>query len=136
MNNSVPAFVLDSYAVLAYLQREQGGAVVTDLLEAANRGQVTLAMCLVNFGEVLYIVERHHGLRSVHSVLGALELLPITIVPADQPLTLAAAHIKANHAMSYADAFAAALAQRNGAVIVTGDPEFHAVQDMIQIKWL
>ena len=47
-----------------------------------------------------------------------------------------AAHIKAGHAISYADAFAVALAQDRGATILTGDPEFKEVEHLIPIEWL
>jgi predicted nucleic acid-binding protein len=38
--------------------------------------------------------------------------------------------------MSYADAFAAALAHTRGVELVTGDPEFLAVEGEIKIRWL
>lgn len=50
--------------------------------------------------------------------------------------TYAATHLKARHPISYADAFAAALAQLESATLVTGDREFEAVQGVIRIEWL
>lgn len=47
-----------------------------------------------------------------------------------------AAHIKAEHAIPYADAFAAALAQHTRAALVTGDPEFELLEDVLDIYWL
>lgn len=38
--------------------------------------------------------------------------------------------------MSLADAFAAALAKEKKAELVTGDPEFKALEDEIRINWL
>jgi predicted nucleic acid-binding protein len=49
---------------------------------------------------------------------------------------LAAAHLKANHRLSYADAFAAALAREYNAAVVTGDPEFRALGDKVRLAWL
>jgi ribonuclease VapC len=49
---------------------------------------------------------------------------------------MAAARIKASHAISYADAFAAATAQKHEAVLVTGDPDFKLVENLIDIEWL
>jgi predicted nucleic acid-binding protein len=49
---------------------------------------------------------------------------------------LDAAHIKANHALSYADAFAVAAAIRESATILTGDPEFETVESLVKIEWL
>jgi len=51
-------------------------------------------------------------------------------------LVLDTAHIKADHALSYADAFIVALAQREGAVVLTGDLEFQAAEGIINIEWL
>jgi predicted nucleic acid-binding protein len=47
-----------------------------------------------------------------------------------------AAKLKAQHAISYADAFAAATAIRRGAVLVTGDPEFRALEGTVTLKWI
>ena len=51
-------------------------------------------------------------------------------------LALAAAHLKAHHSIAYADAFAAALALQSSAVLVTGDPEFRHLEDVVEIHWL
>lgn len=64
---------------------------------------------------------------------------PVTIVDTvDDKLLLAAATLKANFPMSYADTFAAALAQINHAVLLTGDPEFKVLEEkeIIEVKWL
>ena len=44
--------------------------------------------------------------------------------------------IKAGHALSYADAFAAALARSLNAVLITGDPEFRSVESLVRVEWL
>jgi ribonuclease VapC len=38
--------------------------------------------------------------------------------------------------MSYADCFAAALAKKRQAVLVTGDPEFKQVSDEVKVHWV
>ena len=62
--------------------------------------------------------------------------LPIEILPADEPAVFASAHIKANHALAYADAFAVAAAIGKGALILTGDPEFKSIEQMAKVEWL
>jgi predicted nucleic acid-binding protein len=47
-----------------------------------------------------------------------------------------AAIYKATRKLSYADAFAAALAKISHAELVTGDSEFRQVEDEIKIGWL
>jgi len=40
------------------------------------------------------------------------------------------------HAISYADAFAAALAARTDAILVSGDPEFDQLQGRVRLEKL
>lgn len=67
---------------------------------------------------------------------GLLEQLPIDLVPVDLQLVREAAEIKSKHALSYADAFCVATARRLSAAVLTSDPEFHAVEHLITIRWL
>jgi predicted nucleic acid-binding protein len=54
----------------------------------------------------------------------------------DDPLVREAAEIKADHPIAYADAFCAALARRHKGRILTGDPEFKAVEKLVAVQWL
>jgi predicted nucleic acid-binding protein len=136
MNAERPVTVLDSFALLAYLGREPGmGRVQSGLLEAAQ-GNGEVVMSIINLGEVLYITERELGLPKAQAVLAAVEQLPLQILPASKDAVLSAAHIKANHRLSYADAFAAGAALDTGGTILTGDPEFQAIQGLVKIEWL
>ena len=47
-----------------------------------------------------------------------------------------AADFKARHRLSYADCFAAALAQQRRVELVTGDREFRPLESEIRIHWL
>jgi predicted nucleic acid-binding protein len=133
-NKSV--YLLDSFALLAYLNDEAGCTRVQEILALAEGRKCRVVMCLVNLGEVLYITERERGLAMAHSVLALAESLPLELLDASRDLVLDAAHIKAHHLLSYADAFAAAAAVRENAVLVTGDPEFKSVEELIKIEWL
>jgi predicted nucleic acid-binding protein len=130
------ACVLDAFAVMAFLRDEPGGPRVREWIEAAAQGESQVYVSLINYGEVLYAVERRWGEIELQRVVARLDNLPIQVVPIDRPLTFAAAHVKALHRLSYADAFAVALAQRLGVPIVTGDPEFKVVEKLVHIEWL
>ncbi len=130
------AWVLDSFALLALLGGEEGAEEVARLLRQAREGQIRVWMTWVNLGEMAYIVERRHGRRVLSQVLALLEDTALELVPADRELTLMAAHIKAEHPIAYADAFAAALAVEKNAVLVTGAPEFRRLESVIRIRWL
>jgi len=129
-------YVLDSYALLALLGKEEGSDAVADLLQKTQADEIQTRMTWVNVGEVAYIVERRWGVGQVYRVLGTLEATKIDIVPVDRTLVLAAAHIKAEHPLAYADAFAAALAMSEGATLVTGDPEFGPLEGDLSIRWI
>ena len=129
-------FVLDSFAVLALLGREPGSQEVADLLRKARGEEARVLMTWVNAGEVAYIVERRWGTERLYTALALMEATALEVVPVDREPALMAAHIKAEHAIAYADAFAAALAEQYAATLVTGDPEFKLLEGMLDIHWL
>ena len=133
---SAPPYVLDSFAMLAYFEAEAGGAAVRVLLEAARDRQAALGMSMINVGELYYILHRERGVDQAEAALDDLRALPITLYAATDERIVAAARLKAQHPVSYADAFAATLAQELNALLVTGDPEFKAVESQVGVMWL
>jgi ribonuclease VapC len=131
-----PVFVLDTFALLAYLQDEIGAARVQTLLENAAKEKCRLCISIINLGELLYIIERREGIAKTQDVLGLVRQLPLEILPADEETVFAAAHIKAGHALSYADSFAVACAIQEKATVLTSDPEFESVESLIPMEWL
>jgi predicted nucleic acid-binding protein len=137
-DNPASRCVLDSFALLAYLEQERGMSRVRAALRQAEGGTVAVYLSLINLGEVLYITERERGEVDARRVLALVDQLPLNIVPVSRPTVLAAAHIKAGFAVSYADAFAVVTAQEHDAVLLTGDPEFRpvAAAGLVQVEWL
>lgn len=131
-----PAFILDTFALLAYLQDEPTASRIEKLLENARQGKCRLYLSIINLGEILYITERRGGVAKVQDALALLRQLPVEVLPADEQTIFAAAHIKANYTVSYADSFAIVVAQTVGGTLITGDPEFRAVKDIVNIEWL
>src|ERR1700690_778960 len=130
------AFVLDAFALLAYLQDKPAAARVEYLLGQAAKEKCHLFISIINLGELLYIIERRGGPSKAQESLALIQQLPIEILPADEPAVFSAAHIKAVHALSYADAFAAAAAMYAKACILTGDAEFKSLEQMVKVEWL
>ena len=133
---SASRYVLDSFALLAHLGDEAGAARVRAVLKAASLGRAQVFVSAINLVELVYITERERGLVEAQMALNAVEQLPVQILEATRERVLAAAHIKANHALSYADAFVVAAAQEMGATILTGDPEFRTVEALVSVEWL
>jgi ribonuclease VapC len=132
----VKTIVLDSYALLAYFEKEDGWDTVAQLLADAAADRCALYGCVVNWGEVLYITERAYGSEKADEVESILEELPIEWVDADRELTREAAQFKVDGGLAYADCFAAGLARQTEGEVVTDDPEFETVTDQVDVRWL
>ena len=128
--------VLDAFALLAYLQEEPGHQRVRSLLEDAASERVSLSMCAVNLGEVLYWLERRRGAAAALALAANVHELPVHLADADLVLTVSAARFKASHNIALADCFAAALAQRLDAAVLTGDPDFQRLEPAVAVEWL
>jgi ribonuclease VapC len=110
--------VLDSWAILRYLEGvEPAAGRVAKLLD----GERPL-MSWINLGEVHYVLRRAHGEGAAIETVRDLSDVVEARLP-DVQLVLAAARIKADHPMAFADAFGAALAVDEDAELWTGDPE-------------
>ena len=94
---------------------------------------------MVNWGEVYYNTMREVSQEAAERKAKEIAGLPIEIVGVDGgnlDLARQAAIYKATRKLSYAGAFAAALAKLRHAELVTGDHEFRDVEGEIKIDWL
>lgn len=132
----MPATVLDSFALIAYFRGETVGAPVKELLQKASKADKPVHMTEVNYAEVKYMILRKDGTDAWAEAAKILIALPIEFHPVDRELADLAADFKSRFSLSLADAFAAALAKRQKADLVTGDPEFRAVGKEIKMVWL
>lgn len=145
------AITLDAWAVLAWLQGEPAAAAVKNLLEWAEGNEKAkhalagllsgldtppqLFLNLVNLGEVYYILGRRQGASEAKEVIEAIKSGPVNLVEATEEVVMSAAAIKMKHALSYADAFAAATAQLKNASLLTGDPELKSLEE-VSVLWI
>lgn len=132
----MPTKVLDSYALMAFLQDEPGAEVVENLLIAAGEGKAHLMMCIVNLGEVWYSTTRAVSSEVADRKIQQIQGMDIEFVDADWSLTRQAALYKSLGGISYADCFAAALTKTVNGELVTGDKEFKKLESEIKIVWL
>lgn len=136
MTGRTPVVVLDSFALLAFFQDEPGAEQVENLLQQAERGEVRLATTVINVGEVVYRTIRRFDVARAQLVLARIEEYAIVVDDVDRSLDLAAAMVKGFHPLAFADCLVVALAQRLGASVLTGDPEFEQVEALVSIQWL
>ena len=128
--------LLDSYAILAFLNDEEGAERVGQLLEDAESSGTPLLVNEINVGEVYYIVAKHRSEDAAEQVLLHLDRLALELVSSSFDDVLAAARLKARFPLSYADAFALATAIGFGALLVTGDPELEAAEHLVEVDWI
>ena len=121
--------VLDSWALLAYLNNEPAASRIE--VEWLERGA---SISSINLGEVLYIRIRAVGVDSAQADVETIRRR-LTVLDPDWPMVMAAAAIKAQGGLSYADAFCIATALQLGVPLWTGDPEIvgQAVQHSCEV---
>jgi len=118
------AFVLDAWALLAFLEGEEPAASrVKSMLQEARNEKVILYVSILNLGEVYYRIGKTRGQSEADAVVEELQLLPLIILPASNEDVMAAARLKMRYSISYADAFAVSTTLQHGAILLTGDPE-------------
>lgn len=128
--------VLDSWAILEWISgRRPASELVGKLLSEAEGGQTRLLMSAINVGEVYYFLRKQHSEALAESWRESSQTLPATIeVPTAEDIWDAAS-LKGRFPIAYADAFAAALAQKYKCPLVTGDPELRSV-DELELEWI
>jgi predicted nucleic acid-binding protein len=131
--------VLDTWALMAFFENEPAAEQVERLLVNAGAGKHKLLLSAVSWGEIYYITMREISQEAAEQTAKEIAGLTIEVVGVEAhnlDLVRQAATFKASRKISYADAFAAALAKMSNAELVTGDREFEQVEDEIKIEWL
>jgi uncharacterized protein len=129
-------YVLDTFALMAYLRREKNFDIVRSIILEILAGKFASHMSIINLGELFYMQTRKSGAGKAETALRFVDRAGIMIEPASTARVLRAARLKATVSMSYADAFAASLAEELNANLVTGDPEYKPLEPALKILWL
>ncbi|MGQ9629868.1 MAG: type II toxin-antitoxin system VapC family toxin [bacterium] len=126
---------LDACALIAYLRNEKGSDVLSRLIE---QEETLLAMHIYNLGEVYYDFYRSDGLEAASTAWQSAMKLPLELRrDSDDEFIQRAGIIKVSEVISYADAFALALAERLQVPLVTTDHrEFDPVERRGKFKFL
>ena len=127
-------YLLDSFALLAYLKKENNYEKVKNVLSSHN---THVLMNDINIGETFYILARERGMGKADYFLHViLPILPIAHIENTLQEVIEASRIKATYPISYADCFAVATACKKKATVITGDPEFKLVENLVNVEWL
>jgi uncharacterized protein len=127
-------YVLDSYAVLSFINKETGAEKVKELFDQAKSSKTQLYISVINLIEVKYQIKRRF-LNNQEQILSAIDAMPMHIESADNYIN-EVINLKAENAISLGDCFAAALALSLDCPVITGDPEFSKIENKIKVVWL
>lgn len=126
-----PTHYLDACAVIAYLRAEVGAEILKGIVE---QPRTLLAMHACNLGEVCYDFLRADGVAAAQIAWESALELPLELRrDVDDAFIKRVSTIKVEEKVSFADAFAPALAERLQVPLVTTD---HHEFDPIEQKGL
>jgi predicted nucleic acid-binding protein len=128
--------VLDTSAILAFVDDEPGADTVEKMLLAAEAGRVELFGSFVTITEARYITMQEQDEAGADGLIGRLKSWPVKWIHSDEQLCLLAGRFKAERRISLADAFVGATAFQLGAKVLHKDPEFTALADEIELQAL
>lgn len=91
-----------------------------------------MSISVANLSEVLYILSRYlrpdEALRFIEKARDAVQAESV-----DERASLDAAILRIRHKLGFADCFAAELALRKGATLVTSDPDFERLGKQLKV---
>ena len=123
------SFVLDSSAVLTYLSDLPGSDLLDEILDNANSGKVKVYISYLTISELYYIIGSEFSPRKANDAIAAVKRWPVTFVPVDESIALAAGRLMAQEEISLQDAVVIATALDKGAALVTADEKLGEVFD-------
>ncbi len=125
-------YVLDANALVRLFRNQDGAARIQDLLIQADKKLVSLRISVVNLAEVLYIYAKFSTLEKARTAVQKVKGL-VEFVSPDTEQALAAAVLRSRYKLGLADCFAAELAMRTRATLVTADPEFAKLGKQLKV---
>ena len=130
-------FLLDTSALLTLRDDEAGADRVAEVLNLASQGKAKCFGCFMTLMEVYYRVWRDESKAAGQLAYQQCQALPIEWLSNTDTLLVKAAEYKALYPLSIADAWIAACASEQGAVLLHTDPEFKplpVVQELLPFK--
>ncbi len=130
-------YVLDSSAILRYLDDEAGAVRVAEIIKSHLAGRCVAAVSALHWGEVAGITCKLHGRSAMELVLTRLSLFGLPIIAADASRAVRSSLIKLKRQIPYVDAFGIELASESrDHVFVTADFDFKPASRDVTIEFL
>ena len=130
-------FVLDSSAVIRFIDHEAGAERVKAVIQMGSRGSAEVQISALQWGEIAGVMRKRLGTLEQARVLQRLLDVDLQIVPASAERAVRAAELRIDRKLPYADAFALDLVMDSpDHVLVTADYDFKTVADLARIEFL
>ncbi len=129
-------YLLDTSAIVAFTDQEEGADEVERLLDAARKNECRLETCAVSLMELYYVALQEKGEDEATKLIALVKSWPVTWIYPDERTLLQAGKIKAAYRLSVADALIAAVAKLRQATLVHKDPELAALATEVALLTL
>ncbi len=130
-------YILDSSAILRYLDGEAGGVRVSEIIKSHLAGRCEAMISALHWGEVAGVTHKVHGRQGMDLALSRLHAFGLEIVPVDADRAVRASLVKLKRGIAYVDAFAIELAADSAdRVFVTADFDLKLASRDVAIEFL
>ena len=129
-------YVLDSSAILRYLDNEAGAERVAVIIKSHLAGKCAVMISALHWGEIAGITGKSHGSAAMELVISRLSAFGFEVVPADAERAVRASLIKLKRQIPYVDAFGVLAAEGRDRVFVTADFDFKPASREVKIEFL
>jgi ribonuclease VapC len=131
------AYVLDSSALIRYIDDETGAGRVEEILKECVDGRAAVCISALQWGEVAGNIRNRFGATAQLRILSTILPSEVEIAVVTAERAVLAAELKVDRKIAYADAVALELARESSDhLLVTADYGFKAVEDMARIEFL
>ncbi|MDQ1353782.1 MAG: uncharacterized protein QG657_4089 [Acidobacteriota bacterium] len=124
MKQDKGVYILDTSALLTYMEDEDGAADVENFLIKAEKGEVEIYISFISLTEIFYISIQEKGETEALRRIGLIQSLAVQVVESYKNLNMIAGKLKAVNRISLADSYIAALCRDYQGILVHKDPEF------------
>jgi PIN domain nuclease of toxin-antitoxin system len=130
-------YVLDSSAVLRYLDGQAGADRVSEIIKGHLAGRCAAVMSSLHWGEVAGHTCKLRGMDAMSLILSRLSAFGIPMIAADGDRAVRATLFKLKRKIPYVDAFGIELtAESTERVFVTADFDFKPARLDVKIEFL
>ncbi len=130
-------YVLDTSAVLRFIDDEAGADRMTEIFLAQATGRAHVIMSAVNWGEVTALLLKRYGPGAAAATQLGLRNARIEVIAVDADRAVRSAEVKYKYKIPYADAFCVELsADSPNHLLVTADFDMKPAQFDYRIEFL